>query len=448
MPKIKNLPVYIFVFLIGFFVTYLLLTLFYPLNGTTAQATIHVSGLWEKNVFAAIKDEFIAEHPEVTVIYDQRSPEQYYSNLKAGLSSGKQPDVFWMDSAWTPVLASYLDPIPSSVFSASEFEKTFYPVAKTDMKLNGKYVGLPLEIDGLALLYNKDTLSAKNFSLPPRTWTSLRSTYVPSLTAIDKDRLVSAAVALGATNNVENLSDIIGLFLLQNGVTFTQNGKLILNSSKDAAELAASALNFYFSFAKSDKTWDNTQPDSLEAFARGKVAMAVLPAYKIHQLLAYLKQNSLTLNFGVEPVPQLPSAPTVTWGRYWALGVNKNSSSRKASWEFAKFVLEPDTLKKVEKLQASADGFGRSFPRMEMAQEQSSNVYLAPYLSQAKFAKSWYLHSDTFEDGLNDPVIAELKKALVAIDKGDGPESALKSFSAAVEPILNKYGITRADDGS
>jgi len=220
----KALPL-IIVFVAAFLLTYLLLTLFYPLKKEPGSVPLKVAGLWDKEVFEAIKEDFLKEYPEITLTYEQKPPGQYFANLKAELNNPEPPDVFWWHSGWGPLLAEHLDSLPGSIFSKADYEKTFYPITKTDMKIGGDYRGVPLEIDGLALLYNKDIFTSKNFASAPSTWTSLRSDFVPSLTTADKERIINSGIALGATNNVENLGEIIGLFLLQNGVEFTKNGK-------------------------------------------------------------------------------------------------------------------------------------------------------------------------------------------------------------------------------
>ena len=99
---------------------------------------------------------------------------------------------------------------------------------------------------------------------------------------------------------------------------FVKDGQLALykNKAKDTNKLAIDAVDFYFSFSKKARTWDNTQPNSIEALARGRTAMILLPLHKIHELLAYLQKENLTLDFAVVPIPQLPDSQTITWGSY------------------------------------------------------------------------------------------------------------------------------------
>src|SRR3989344_5856932 len=205
----KALPL-IIVFVAAFLLTYLLLTLFYPLKKEPGSVPLKVAGLWDKEVFEAIKEDFLKEYPEITLTYEQKPPGQYFANLKAELNNPEPPDVFWWHSGWGPLLAEHLDSLPGSIFSKADYEKTFYPITKTDMKIGGDYRGVPLEIDGLALLYNKSIFASSNFKEPPTTWAQLRQVYGQALTIRDKQRILNSAIALGSVNNVENFPEIMG----------------------------------------------------------------------------------------------------------------------------------------------------------------------------------------------------------------------------------------------
>ena len=404
---------------------------------------LKVVGFWDPKVFNSLKKEFQEQNPQITIEYEQKDPKRYFPNLKADLVTIKTPDVFWWHSGWGPQLEKNLDPLPPETLSSASYEKTYYPVTKTDMAVKGTYRGMPLEIDGLALLYNKSIFASSNFTETPKTWTTLREKYVPSLTLRNEKQIFASAIALGSVVNVENYPEIVGLFLLQNGVVFTNKGALILYSQKKSKSntAASEALRFFYLFSNTDKTWDNTQPNSIEAFAKGKTAMIILPAYKIHDLEAMVKKENLKLNFGVNPLPQLPGNQPVSWASYWALGVSNKSPEKAASWKLVKFLSGPESLRKVYRMETEMKGFGRAYPQMDMAKEQTTHPYLAAYLTQAPFAKSWFLNSDTFDNSLNDSVIAEFKKALARVEKGEGPGDALKKLVITLSPILKKYGI-------
>jgi multiple sugar transport system substrate-binding protein len=147
--------------------------------------------------------------------------------------------------------------------NATDFNKTFYPIAAEQLTLDNKIMGMPLMYDGLGLYYNKEMLKTANVE-PPQTWADLK-TLADSLT-VPSDKaergrgtLQRAGLAIGNATNVEHFSDIFGLLVKQNG------GDL---SSPNSTEVR-DALLFYTNFVKEDKVWSDAMPSSTVAFARG-----------------------------------------------------------------------------------------------------------------------------------------------------------------------------------
>lgn len=442
MPA-KKIILYSILFVVSAFSVYFALN-FFLIKKPAQPIFLKVTGFWEPSVFNTLKKEFQDKNPQITLEYEKRSRETYFQNLEADLKTDNSPDVFWWHSGWGLELKDSLAAVPENVMTSAGFEKTFYPLVQTSSKVRGTYRGFPLDFESLALLYNKPILAAINANSAPVDWPGLVEQYVPSLTKNDGKRILNSAIALGSANNVENVSEIIGLFLLQSGVEFTnKNNELFLNNNvaKDGTNLATSAVDFYYRFSVTSKTWDNTLPNSIEAFARGKTAMILLPSAKIHTLLSLVKKENLKLDFGVQPVPQLPNRPKVNWGSYWSLGVSEKSKEKEASWKLAKFLTESEQLRTVYKLESQQNTFGRVYPRVAMEREQTTNPYLAAYVAQASSAKTWYLNSDTFDQGMNDKIVVELKKALSSVEKRDSTDRVLKSFAGNISPILQKYGL-------
>jgi len=445
MLPAKNIALATFTFLITVFGAFLVLSFVFPKAKEPKPSFLRVVGFWDTDVFNVIKKEFQNKHPEITIEYEKKNPGRYYQNLKADLAKEKGgPDLFWWHSSWKPDLKGSLAALPESIMSQKEYSQTFYPITQTDLKSGGRFRGFPLEFDGLALLYNKTIFASRNFIEAPKTWTTLAQDYVPSLTSSNSNQIFTSAIALGSVKNVENFSDIIGLFLLQNGVEFiSKEGKFTLyqEKAKKSNKLAADALNFYFSFSRRARTWDNTQPNSIEAFARGKTAMIILPLHKIHYLLTFLRSENLNLDFGVEPIPQLPDSQPVTWGSYWSIGVAEKSKKQEAAWKLAKYMVEPDSLRIIYQTETERNGFGRAYPRVEMAREQTTHPYLAAYLVGAPNAKSWYLQDDSLDSGLNRSIIDIFKKNLIYLERSSNSEGVLKNSAKEIEPLLEKYGL-------
>jgi multiple sugar transport system substrate-binding protein len=98
--------------------------------------TITYWGLWESDqIVRPLIEAYQTEHPNVKIDYKYQSPREYRERLQSALSSGSGPDIFKIHSSWVPMFKQDLSPIPAEVYSASEFESTFYPSAKADLLL-------------------------------------------------------------------------------------------------------------------------------------------------------------------------------------------------------------------------------------------------------------------------------------------------------------------------
>ncbi|OGY29358.1 MAG: hypothetical protein A3F35_00290 [Candidatus Woykebacteria bacterium RIFCSPHIGHO2_12_FULL_45_10] len=421
-----------------------LFLLYHKQQKESGPVVLHYVGLWDPDVINPLKLEYQKSHPNVIIEYEQKEKDRYFSYLDKALAGKNPPDLFWWHNGWGPVMAQKLASMPATTYSEADYEKIFYPITKADLKISGSYRGIPLEIDGLVLAYNKDLLAAKGLTTPPADLISLKTNYAPNLTVLDgTGQVVSGGVALGATNNVENFSEILGLFMLQNKVTFIKNRQnaLAKNITLDGRNLAADALSVYNSFLYADKVWSKALPPSVEAFAEGKVAMIYLPAYRFVDLKDYLDQKNLKLNFGVSTVPQLVSSEPVTWGSYWAQGVAASSKHATQAWDFAKFLSEKASLRKLYGNETKIRKVGRAYPRVDMAKEQASDPLIFPFVTQAPYAKGWYLYSDGGDDQLNGKIVDIFAKRIAESPSGADQLGTINNITKDIQPILESFGL-------
>lgn len=399
-------------------------------------------GFWDPEVINSLKLEFQRQNPGVTIEYEQKNPELYFETLQNLIASEEQPDIFWWHSGWGPMLKNNLASLPEDILSVAKYETTYYPITEFDAKIGGTYRGIPLEIDGLSLIYNKQLLASNKLD-PPKTWSELERFHVKKLNKYDKKLgIIKSAIALGTTKNITNFPDILGMLFLQNGVTFVKDGSIDIenNVSIDGENLGQKTLEFYASFVP--KIWNTSQPNSIRAFTKGKVAMILLSASKIPTLQSQIKATGNKVKFGVANVPQPPEAAPVTWGSYWLSGVSVESGNQREAWEFIKFLGEPENLRKIFNKEKEFRKIGRPYPRMDMETELRSNKLLSPYVAQAKHAKSWYFHSGTNDNSLNDEIIVELDKIVIRMAQGKGSaKNNLNKLGVALLEIASKYGV-------
>ncbi len=402
-------------------------------NGNTTNpipaaqvTTLTYWGLWEPSeVLQEIFADYQKSHPNIKIDYQMQSYKDIRERLQTAIASGRGPDLFRFHASWTPMLKNELAPMPSSVYSASDFQNTFYPVATQQLSLNNQIYGVPLEYDGLALYYNDDALRAANISAP-KTWADLQKA-ATKLTIRSGSKIQRAGLAIGNATNVEHFSDIIGLLILQNGG----------DPTNPTSQAVLDAMTFYTNFYKKDNVWDSTFASSTTAFARGDVAMMFAPSWRVHDIKA-LNPN---LKFTIAPVPQL-SDTKVTWASYWAEGVSSQSKHQAESWELIKYLSSPDVLRKFYSAASRLRAFGEIYSRKDMASSLASDPYANPYLSDALNAKGWYMSSFTHDNALNDQIIKYYQDAVTAIDADATVPTAMATVQQGTNQVLRQYGIT------
>ncbi|MCH7951775.1 extracellular solute-binding protein, partial [Patescibacteria group bacterium] len=432
--KIKKVGLFAAITLIAVAIGFILVRVVIPrirsvrLPGLPGQeVTLSYWGLWEpKEVMQQVIDEFQKENPNIKVEYAQQSHKDYRERLQSALARGEGPDIFRFHNTWVPMLKDELDTVPPEVYSASSFQETFYPVAARDLRRGAGFVGVPLEIDGLALFYNKDIFKAAGKS-PPTTWEDLRKTAFDLTIRDQSGRIQRAGVALGTTGNIDHWPDILGLMMLQNGA----------NLADPTDKLAADALLFYTIFTRSDKVWDTTLPGSTQAFAAGELAMYFGPSWRVLDIRAL----NPDLDFAVIPVPQLPKS-NITWASYWVEGVSAKSERQKDAWKFIQFLSQTATLEKLYTAAvASGRQIGEPYSRKNMAELLKEDPFVGAYITQAQNAQSWYLSSRTHDNGINDRMIKYFEDAVNAVNTRTDPQDALETTAQGISQLLSQYGI-------
>lgn len=400
------------------------------------EVTITYWGLWEddattRSVIAA----FTAQNPKIRVTYLKQSPKQYRERLVSAFARGEGPDVFRFHNTWVPMLRTELATVPVKIMTAQQFASTFYPVASRDLVAGQNIFGIPLMIDGLGLYYNEDILTSAGVT-PPTTYEELLN-IVPRLTVKNQNTIVSSAIALGTTGNIENFSDILATMFLQNGA------KLTNPTGKEAED----ALIFYRKFADPADpvyTWNDTLDNSIYAFASSKVAMIMAPSWRVFDI----KQINPNLHFKVVPIPQLPGS-TVTWASYWVEGVSSKSKNQEAAWQFVNYLTSRATAQALYTEESKTRLFGEPYARVDLGTSISADPYVGAYIKQAGMdARSFPLASRTFDNGINDKLIQYLTDAVNGMAGGAAPSGVLTTMASGFAQVLGTYGLSSGSPAS
>ena len=430
-----------FLFIIGGVVIFLVILVIiiraiFSAKPASKEASLIYWGLWEeKEVIEPLIAAYQQKNPLIKITYQKMSPENYREKLisrsktQAGDTAAiERPDIFRFHNTWLPEIKDIVSQLPSSVMTGDEFDKTFYPIHKKDLKVGNYYYGLPLEIDGLVLVYNQGLFKKAGISTVPSTWDDITE-IVPKLTVKNQSgQLITSGIAMGTASNVDHFSDIFGLLLLQNG------GSL---DKLDKGE-AAGALEIYRKFNEPPQGyWTEDMTNSTTAFIQEKVAMIIVPSWAILSI----KAANPDIEMKVVPVPVVPGTELLSTASYWVEGVSKFSKNQLEAWKFLRFLTEKENMTKLYENQSKIRPFGEPYSRVDLAPLLAQNPYLGAVIKQANNFSSQPLVSRTFDNGLNDEIIKYLENAVNSTIQGVSYSEALKEAKKGIDQVFTKYNI-------
>ncbi len=318
--------------------------------------------------FQSYITSYEALHPNVTINYVQMPEPDYEVQSLNALAAGIGPDIWSIQNDWLPREADKLQPMPDSIkietnqqqSNAKTFGNVFVPATEENI-INGKIYGEPLYMDELGLYINQDLwrqaqsqyrqANSNNpnfddslFRKPPSTWAQLLQE-LPYLTHKDSSgNITQAGIDMGTSANVPFASDILSLLMMQNGTNMeniSQKAAMFNNFQNDASGKpvynGTNALTFYTSFANpsdSNYTWNAEQPNALQDFISGKLAILIGYEYYTQTLL----QQAPTLNWTSAAIPQVQGNKPVDYASYWTETVTNNSKHPDLAWDFINYV--------------------------------------------------------------------------------------------------------------
>lgn len=393
--------------------------------------TLTYWGLWEtEEVMRPVIAKFEADNPNIKVNYRRENYRQYRERLESAINRGEGPDLFRFHSTWIPMLKNQIEPVPEAIMSPEAFESLYHAVHVKDLLAKTTLWGIPMMFDGLGLYVNEELFSSAGVSVP-RTYEDLMQV-IPRLTVKNGNEIITSAIALGTTNNIDHFSDILGLMIVQNG------GELA-KPTGETREKVEEALVFYRKFATpSDQlyTWNELQDNAVAAFANGRLAMMIAPSWRAFDVQAL---NS-TLRFRIEPVPQLPRS-NASWASYWVEGVSSKSKNKEAAFTFLKYITSQEAVTQLYADAGRARLFGPPYALKSASESVAEDRFVGAYVLQAANAFSFPLASKTHDNGLNDQMIKYMEDAINAYAQGTAPSAALETMSQGFNQVLSRYGL-------
>ena len=328
----------------------------------------------------AIVDAFHAAEPKITVKVTVSDWDTYWDKLQTGLAGGAAPDVFAMDGPLLPdyagrdVLLDLTSRIQGEGYPLSALEAN---AVKDFTTADGKQVGLPRDLNVIALFYNKDMFDAAHLPYPHDTW--------------DWTKLVEVAKQLTIDKNKDGKPDQWGLYTettdMENywSSLVWQNGGDIIAPDGKSIVLDQPAATGGIQFLQ-DLIWkDKVVPEPAlfaetgDAFEQGKAAMEANGSWLV------ATDEAAGLKFGIAPLPKGPAGKATSINPTGAV-IYQNTKSPDAAWAFVKYLASPLAQQKIMALKASlpankevlAGPFANAFDGASVLADALSHAHLKP----------------------------------------------------------------------
>lgn len=307
--------------------------------------------------------------------------EEYETAVLEALATGAGPDILMIENDMLLKYENKLSPVPPQKFSAFQLSQSFPKVVEKDFTNGGAIYALPLSLDTLALLYNREIFD-QHAAFPPTTWDELIA-LVPKLAQYGGGRQILApAAGIGGSNkNIARATDILYLLMAQmDAGKVATTGKPPTLTSPDSIQ----AITFYKQFSdagSSAYTWNATLPEDEELFTQGKLPMIF--AYASDS--ARIKAVAPFLDLRIVAAPQIKNATKkVAYPHYFGFAVSRQSYHQDLAWDF---ILEMTT--QPENVRAYVQATGHPPALLSVIGEYLNDPALSVFANQAFIANSW-----------------------------------------------------------
>jgi len=392
----------IFIAVVAVLVLLLLLIVVGVLPGGKNKAEKVELTVWgldeDTRVWRTTINRFRDSYPNVTVSFTAVDPEGYEGELLNALAAGRGPDIFMFSSKWLIEHGDKVVPAPSSKITANTFSGLFPQVAEQDFVAGDRIYAMPLFIDTLALVYNRDIFDRKGVVFPPKSWGEFEEA-VTKIRVFENGVITERAAAIGGTSrSVSNAVDLLGLLMMQ-------NNSAIVNDAYTRAAIGREGeqgLIQYTKFANSQDplyTWSDSFGSSNEAFANEEVAMVFAYPGDVREI----RDKNPFLDFKVSKAPQVNESNPVNFANYWGLAASSASANQDAAWDFVIF-----TTTDITSAEDYATQTGHSPALRLLINNYLNNPNVGVFAEQALTAQSWPQPNDDGVNSIFDAMISNV----------------------------------------
>lgn len=307
--------------------------------------------------YADIIEGFKAYAPEykntvITVEKKTTDPLRYRTLLLSTMSDGNGPDIFMVGAGSDDVLMSKIESIPESEMQITDFDKRFDDIFLDLTYLTGAkdaltryYLWIPMGYETLWVFYNKWLIKT-----PPQTWNDVDTLYE------GMSEVYPTNLGLSSTF-VPNMSDIVSLFLVQEGAKGYQDlgsyekvfKKYLSYALRENIIQSEDIYTPRVSLIQEEESMQAEKLTTLDLFMQGKIAMIYGFPSMIEELEKAQKRTQALQKNAVVLTDRIPQSSlwkeSVNIARYSFFALSKGSKNPYAGAKFLEYLATEDAMR-------------------------------------------------------------------------------------------------------
>jgi multiple sugar transport system substrate-binding protein len=302
---------------------------------TSAVEITFASWVGDSKGMKNLYTKFKAEHPNITVKFQNVPAEELEKKLTTQIAGGNPPDAAFVDAGTVATFASRkaLVNLNSYIERSDVVDPDDYvPAFKAFTEVNGGMHGLPFDGESTGLFYRTDRFAEVGLTEPPKTWAEFE--------AAAQKLTDPAAKKYGFQVFAPEAEYYWYPWLWQNGGTLLSEDEKTIEFNNEKGKQAA---EFYINLTKySPPDYLNSNSyDGRVAFANGQVGMYMAGAW-----FAGVMDDEFPKIKGKWAAAPLPegSAGCATTIAGDALVVFGQSDKQDAAWKWIEFLSKPENM--------------------------------------------------------------------------------------------------------
>jgi multiple sugar transport system substrate-binding protein len=312
-----------------------------------------------------IKD-FHASHPNINVKIQLTPSDSYWTKLQTAVTAGTAPDVFWMNTynakyyAINGALLDLDDKVKSSHLNMNNYVNSI----RSAYTINGKVYGIPKDVNGFGLCYNKTLFRLAGLRPPDASWT-----WNDVITAARKLTDPSKHVYGFAAREDDGTATYLTV-LQAGGQIISANGK---KSGYDkpgtikGIQFWTDMINKYHASPTLQQT---TETDPLAMLTSGKVAMYYCGSWEPEEIAAVPYGKA---NINIAPLPKGPAGNRNFYANGLGNVIEAKTKHPQQAWEFVQFLgskqaaqIQSRTGTVIPAFKGAAASYAKAIPEFDM----------------------------------------------------------------------------------